>query len=109
MTAVKRWVFAGTLDELWEGEIRGAEVGGTHLLLCNLEGGVFAYEDRCPHLARPLSEGRLDGPTLTCAAHEWTFDVRTGRGINPATSCLRRFAVQLDDDAIFVDVVEPCR
>ncbi|MEA3217424.1 MAG: toluene monooxygenase system ferredoxin subunit [Acidimicrobiia bacterium] len=108
MTAATRWVLAGTLDELWEGEMRRATVGGTNLLLCNIEGEVFAYEDRCPHLARPLSEGRLDGPTLICAAHEWTFELRTGRGVNPANSCLRHFAVQVDDEAIMVDLAEPC-
>ena len=79
-------------------------VGAVDVLLCNIDGEVFAYEDRCPHLANPLSKGALDAHVLTCAAHEWTFDARTGNGVNPAAACLRRFPVRLDGDTILVDL-----
>ena len=79
-------------------------VGAIDLLVCNIDGEVLAYEDRCPHLANPLSKGALDPPVLTCAAHEWVFDVRTGNGVNPAAACLRRFPVRIDGDTILVDL-----
>jgi toluene monooxygenase system ferredoxin subunit len=98
------WVHVGPLDDLWQGEMRAVMVAGRDVLLCNIEGEVLAYEDRCPHLANPLSKGRLDGRVLTCAAHEWAFDVCTGAGVNPATVCLRRFPVRIDRASIFVDI-----
>lgn len=42
------------------------------------------------------------GGFLTCAAHEWVFDARTGRGVNPASACLRRYPVRLAGDRIYV-------
>lgn len=96
------WRLASTLDDLWEGEMAGVHLGTVDVLLCNVDGEVFAYEDRCPHLANPLSKGVLDGGVLTCAAHEWTFDVRTGTGVNPASACLRRYPVRLDGEHVFV-------
>ncbi|HEY4411317.1 MAG TPA: Rieske 2Fe-2S domain-containing protein [Acidimicrobiia bacterium] len=98
------WVYAGMLDELWEGEILAVTVDAVDLVLCNIEGGVVAYDDRCPHLANPLSKGSLDGHVLTCAAHEWVFDARTGLGVNPATACLRPFPVRIDGDTILVNL-----
>lgn len=98
------WRVAGTLDGLWEGEMEAVRLGTVDVLLCNVDGEVFAYEDRCPHLASPLSEGVLDGALLTCAAHEWAFDVRTGGGVNPASTCLRRYPVRLDGEQIFVGI-----
>jgi toluene monooxygenase system ferredoxin subunit len=98
------WVDAATLDELWEGEMLTVTVGAVDVLLCNIDGEVFAYEDRCPHLANPLSKGALDGHVLTCAAHEWAFDVRTGNGVNPAAACLRRFPVCVDGDTVLVEL-----
>jgi len=77
-------------------------VGAVDVLLCNIDGEVFAYEDRCPHLANPLSKGALDAQVLTCAAHEWAFDVRTGNGVNPTAACLRRFPVRIDGNTILV-------
>jgi toluene monooxygenase system ferredoxin subunit len=99
---VADWRYAGTLDDIWEGEMGAVHLGTVDVLLCNVDGEVFAYEDRCPHLANPLSEGVLDGALLTCAAHEWAFDVRTGSGVNPASACLRRYPVRLDGEQIFV-------
>jgi toluene monooxygenase system ferredoxin subunit len=71
-------------------------------LLCNIDGEVHAYQDRCPHLANPLSQGELRGNLLTCAAHEWVFDARTGNGVNPEDARLQRFPVHVDCDRIFV-------
>jgi toluene monooxygenase system ferredoxin subunit len=101
---VAEWQFAGTLDDIWAGEMRAVNLGATDILLCNLDGMLVAYEDRCPHLASPLSEGVLSDGVLTCAAHEWEFDVRTGRGVNPASACLHRYPVRVDDEQIFVRV-----
>jgi toluene monooxygenase system ferredoxin subunit len=84
-------------------------VDGVDLLLCNVEGQVFVFEDLCPHQANPLSKGNLHGSVLTCAAHEWSFDAHTGQGVNPATACLRRYPVRLDGDTILVDLERPDR
>jgi len=37
------------------------------------DGAVFAMRDICPHRAMPLSAGRFDGKTVTCAYHGWQF------------------------------------
>ena len=75
------WRYAGSLDDIWAGEMRAVNFGAVDVLLCNLDGLLVAYQDRCPHLAKPLSEGVLSDGVLTCAAHEWEFDARTGRGV----------------------------
>jgi nitrite reductase/ring-hydroxylating ferredoxin subunit len=54
----------------------------------------------------PLSAGSLDGAVLTCATHGWVFDTATGRGINPAQTCLTEFAVQIRGNDILVDLEE---
>lgn len=98
------WRYAGTIDDVWEGEVRGVNLGGVDVVLCNVDGELFAYEDRCPHLANPLSHGVLQHSTLMCAAHEWEFDARTGQGVNPQAARLKPFPVRLDDDRIFIAI-----
>ncbi|HVE85231.1 MAG TPA: Rieske 2Fe-2S domain-containing protein [Myxococcales bacterium] len=92
------------LDELWVGEMRGLHLGGRRVLVVRLGEGVRAYEDRCPHLGVPLSEGTLDGATLTCRAHAFTYDAVTGQGKNPRLLCLRPFPVTVDGGRVRVDV-----
>lgn len=98
---------AARLDDLWNGEMRSVRLEGRHVLLVRVDGEVHAYEDRCAHLGLPLSEGRLAGCVLTCAAHEWQYDACTGHGINPRNAALRRFPVRIEAGAIWVAVDAP--
>lgn len=91
-------------DELWIGEMTGVKVEGRPVLLVNVGGTVCAYEDRCRHLAHPLSLGRLAGNRLVCAAHAWEYDACTGRGLNPDGVVLRRYAVRIAGGEITVDL-----
>ncbi|MDG4667215.1 Rieske 2Fe-2S domain-containing protein [Mycobacterium sp. 236(2023)] len=100
--AMGDWLEVGNLESLWEGEMCVVSVGAVDVLLCNIGGQVHAYQDRCPHLANPLSDGELRDNILTCAAHEWVFDARTGNGVNPEVACLHRFSVRTDGDRILV-------
>ena len=102
-TGQRDWVRAGHLDDLWEGEMRSVGLGPVTVVVCNVEGEVFAYADRCPHLGSRLSEGTFDGRRITCAAHEWVFEARGGAGVNPSEADLDRYPVCVVDDAIFID------
>ena len=89
-------------EDLWEGELTGVEIGEKKIVLLNVNGEVRAYEDRCPHLSSRLSEGDLDGCTLTCATHLWEFDARTGKGTNPGNSQLTVIETRVTDGNIEV-------
>jgi len=96
-----------TLDELWSGEKLCRMVDNRRVLLVNVDGEVCAYEDRCRHKGVPLSEGHLHGRVLTCAAHGWEYDARTGRGINPENVELPKYAVKIEGNDILVEVGSP--
>jgi toluene monooxygenase system ferredoxin subunit len=97
------------LHELWDGEMEARAVAGHRLLLVPLDGRVHAYEDRCAHLGLPLSEGELACGVITCSAHHYRYDARTGRGIEPASTCLRRYAVTVEGDEVYVDTDDGAR
>jgi toluene monooxygenase system ferredoxin subunit len=91
-------------EDMWNGDLVAASIAGTRIVLVKIDDVVHAYADRCAHLGQPLSQGTLDGRVLTCAAHHWQYDATTGAGVNPATACLARFAVSVENGQIFVDV-----
>lgn len=95
---------AATLDDVWIGEKIGVVVGGKPVLLVNVGGTICAFEDRCCHKGVPLSNGTLEGHVLTCGVHGWTYDARTGAGINPERANLVCFPVRIEGNAILVDV-----
>lgn len=66
------------LAALPEGSMLRVSRGDLDLLLVHSERGICATEDRCPHMAAPLSLGALDGCLLACPLHSGRFDLLTG-------------------------------
>jgi toluene monooxygenase system ferredoxin subunit len=95
------------LDELWLGEMRACSAGARRVLLLRLETGVYAYQDRCPHLGVPLSQGTLREGVLTCAAHGFQYDAVTGSCMNPKHLRLVALPVRVDAEQIWVDPAPP--
>jgi toluene monooxygenase system ferredoxin subunit len=97
------FVKAASLRDLWCGEMRGVTVNGRPAVVVHVASCVASFEDRCPHLGVALSEGSLDGDVLTCKAHGWQYDVRTGRGVNPEDVKLKKLATEVRGDDVLVD------
>lgn len=86
--------------ELWDGEMESFDVGDDEVLVLKVGGEVMAFDGICPHQSVSLVEGELEGDRLTCRAHEWQFDVRSGRSVNPKGECLTRHEVRLTEDGM---------
>jgi nitrite reductase/ring-hydroxylating ferredoxin subunit len=89
-------------DELWDSEMGSYDLDGREILLIRLDGEYHAFDGSCPHQGTSLADGALEGGVLTCSAHEWEFDVRTGQGVNPRTACLKRHQVRIADGRVLV-------
>ena len=93
------------VDELWEGDMACREIDGQEVLLVWPDGGeLTAYQPLCPHQEVPLIDGRFDGKTLVCRAHNWVFDACTGQGINPGDCRLAKFPLRIEGQQVLVDL-----
>jgi len=92
-------------------EFRVSEVPPGSVLLMgdvavfNIDGGFCATQARCPHRQGPLSEGTVDGSTVTCPLHGAQFNVWTGAVLRgPAKDPLTTFRVTVDGEVGRVEV-----
>jgi len=97
--------------QLKENEFRIGDVPPGSVLLVgdcaifNIEGGFCATQARCTHKQGPLSEGSLDGTTVTCPLHGAQFNVWTGAVLRgPARDPLKTYRVTVDGDIGRVEV-----
>jgi 3-phenylpropionate/trans-cinnamate dioxygenase ferredoxin subunit len=94
------------LGDLGPGKMSTRILAGREVLVCRLDEGVFAVQDRCSHAEARMSEGRLRGCRLTCPLHGAAFDLRDGRVLGrPATLPLQTFPVRIEEG--FVEVLLP--
>ncbi|WP_029920982.1 Rieske 2Fe-2S domain-containing protein [Nevskia soli] len=92
------------VEDLWEGEMESFEVNGREILVVWPSGGeIVAFQAVCPHQDIPLVEGKFDGKTIICRAHQWMFDCRTGAGVNPSDCRLAKYPIKIEGDDVLVE------
>jgi len=74
------------VDELPAGAMRRVTFGDLDVLLAHAPDGIVAVDDRCPHMAAPLSLGELDGCIVQCPLHEGRFDLCSGEVVQMPTT-----------------------
>jgi len=96
---------------LKENEFRISEVPPGSVLLMgdvaifSVEGGFCATQAKCTHRQGLLSEGTLDGTTVTCPLHGAQFNVWTGAVLRgPAKDPLKTYRVTVDGEVGRVEV-----
>jgi 3-phenylpropionate/trans-cinnamate dioxygenase ferredoxin subunit len=79
------------------------EVDGISVLLLMTATGIVAVKNLCTHLNMPLDKGRMIAGQIHCPYHGACFDLATGRAMSgPAVTPLKRYAVTVEDDAIYL-------
>jgi nitrite reductase/ring-hydroxylating ferredoxin subunit len=99
------WKRVASAAEVAPGQVKRVFVAGIDVALCNLDGEFHAVDNICTHAYACLSDGYFEGDELECPLHGGRFKIRTGEaGGGIVTEDLRRFAVRVDGDDVFVSV-----
>lgn len=91
------------LAELREGRMRSCKVADRDIVLCHVQGQVYALDNICTHAFSRMSEGKLRGVRLICPLHGASFDCRDGKVLGPpATQPLHVHSVRIVDGTVEV-------
>jgi 3-phenylpropionate/trans-cinnamate dioxygenase ferredoxin component len=101
------WMKVCGSDEVLPGEKLAVFAGDQPLLIVNLDGELYALEDKCTHDDFELSQGQFDAATasIECVLHGARFDVRDGSALcAPAYEPVRRFPARRRDGYVEVQL-----
>ena len=91
------------IDGLKPGEVRQETIGGKDVAIFNIGGAFFATSDFCTHLRGRMSDGHVEGETVTCPLHFGKFNIRTGQAMNPPCKAgLPVYPVRLEGGTLMV-------
>ena len=100
-------VTVAPLDEFPPGSVKIVNAGSIAVGVYNLNGELYALEDRCSHDDGPLCEGEFDSEEgyAVCPRHGSQIDIRTGEALTlPAVFPVDTFRVVVEDGIVKVDV-----
>ena len=91
-------IIAGRTSEITPGKMIKVSIDGRDILVANIDGEYCATDDSCTHSGSSLSEGKLEGCTITCGWHAAEFDCKTGK--------FMKFPMKLRDLTAYNVIVE---
>ena len=90
-------------SDIPRGEVRSFVVDNELIAICHVNGSFYAIKDKCTHMEYPLSDGELDGETITCIYHGAKFNVKTGEVLAmPAYEPVETFQLKIEEDDIYI-------
>ena len=98
-------ILAGKVSDITSGKMIMVSTDGKDILVTNVDGNYYAMDDTCTHAGASLSEGSLDGSTVTCPWHGSTWDCKTGKMIafGVQLNDLPSYKVTVESDNVFVE------
>jgi nitrite reductase/ring-hydroxylating ferredoxin subunit len=93
-----------SLAEIPEGEARAFDVEGYDIAIFNSGDGVYALENRCPHMGAPLADGEMINGAVCCHDHGWMIDLDTGEVIDRGEEAVATFPVTVEDGEVFIQL-----
>ena len=97
---------AGKVSEIPPGKMIKISIDGKEIVVSNVDGDFYAVDDSCTHSGASLSEGSLEGCTITCGWHKAEFDCKSGKLVKfPAKiRDLASYNVTVESDNVFVEM-----
>jgi 3-phenylpropionate/trans-cinnamate dioxygenase ferredoxin subunit len=100
-------IVVGPVEELPPGEMKIVRDGQLVIGVYNVDGELYAIEDRCSHDDGPLCEGDFEPAeaVVICPRHGSRFDIRTGQALTlPAYLPVDTFEVKVEGGIVRVVV-----
>ncbi len=99
------WIEVCPLDELGPGETKTLYLEGKMVGLFNVNGNLYALNNRCSHARGPLAEGTVitEECSVVCPWHYGKFDLKNGNAIDGVINKpVETYQVQIRDGVIHV-------
>ena len=90
--------------EVGPGTSKVVTVGSKEVAVFNVEGTFYSIDNRCPHADGPLGDGYIEGETVSCPWHAWTFSIKTGEMLYNTFMCVATYPCKVEEGVVYVDV-----
>ena len=99
-------IIAGRTSEITPGKMIKVSIDSRDILVANIDGKYCAIDDSCTHSGSSLSEGKLEGCTITCGWHAAEFNCKTGKFLKFPMKLrdLTSYNVVVESDSVFVEM-----
>ncbi|MGI9067245.1 MAG: Rieske 2Fe-2S domain-containing protein [Pyrinomonadaceae bacterium] len=98
------WVPVIRSQSIEAGDFKIVNYEDINVLILNLEGEFYAYQNACADGGRPLDDSLFQSPMLNCSCHGYGYDLRRGNCIERPDLNLISVPVNLEDQKVRIGI-----
>lgn len=99
------WTKLTSVDKLpVAGKSAVYKVRGKNIVVFNVDGGLYASLNRCPHADLPIDESTMEGEVIECPWHGIQFDLSTGESPSDPWMCLELFELSIEGHEVQINL-----
>ncbi len=99
-----RWVPVIRSQSIEDGQFKTVNFEDINVLISNLDGEFYAYQNACAAGGQPLDDALFERPMLSCSCHGYEYDLRRGNCIERPDLHLKPIPLKLEDYKVKVEL-----
>ncbi len=72
-------------SEIQAGKCNTFTVNGKKIVIVKTDNGLYATDNKCPHMGLPLTKAKVEGGEIECHFHRARFNIETGNVVQWAS------------------------
>ncbi|MGM3308437.1 NifU family protein [Anabaena sp. WFMT] len=98
------WVRVATVDQINKSSVLSVRIANQDVILNRQGENITCYRNSCSHLGYPLDKGKVAKGIITCSAHEFQYDLKTGKCLTTPDISLHSYPVKIKGDKVYIKV-----
>lgn len=83
--------------------VRTVLVNNKYICLGRLDDGYYAVDDKCPHAAGRLGQGKCDAEDhVICPIHRYKYNLKTGKGAPGQGDYVNTYPIEKRNDGVYI-------
>ncbi|MBD2666427.1 NifU family protein [Richelia sinica] len=98
------WLRVANINEISEHQVLAVRIENKNIILHRQGENISCYHNSCSHLGFPLDKGKVENRIITCASHQFQYDLRTGECLTVPDISLQSYEVRVKGEKVYVKV-----
>ncbi|WP_413172184.1 NifU family protein [Anabaena azotica] len=98
------WMGVANVNDIPENHVLSVRLENHNVILYRQGDKINCYRNACSHLGFPLDKGTVENDIITCASHQFQYDLKTGECLTVPGVSLQSYEVRVKGDKVYVKV-----
>ncbi|ADI65381.1 NifU family protein [Trichormus azollae] len=98
------WMGVANVNDIPDNHVLAVKLENQNIFLYRQGNNIICYRNACSHLGLPLDKGKVENDIITCASHQFRYDLKTAECLTVRDVSLQSYEVRVKGDKVYVKV-----